>query len=95
MRDVGAPSGVRELGYDDDDIDALVEGAMKQQRLLVVSPREPSEEDIAAIIARLYGELGAGGRFGRITRSRTLNTASSRAKRATGRGTPAKRPSPR
>ena len=57
MRDVGAPSGVRELGYDEDDISALVEGAMKQQRLLVVSPREPSAEDVAAIIARLYGEL--------------------------------------
>jgi hydroxyacid-oxoacid transhydrogenase len=50
MRDVGAPSGVRELGYDDGDIEALVEGAMKQQRLLVVSPREPSEEDVAAIL---------------------------------------------
>ena len=36
MRDVGAPSGVRELGYTDDDVDALVEGAIKQQRLLVV-----------------------------------------------------------
>jgi hydroxyacid-oxoacid transhydrogenase len=50
MRDVGAPSGVRELGYDDGDIEALVEGAMKQQRLLVVSPREPSEEDVATIL---------------------------------------------
>src|SRR5919107_3677598 len=50
MRDVGAPSGVRELGYTDDDVDALVEGAVKQQRLLVVSPREPSESDLAEII---------------------------------------------
>ena len=50
MRDVGAPSGVRELGYDDDDVGALVEGAVKQQRLLVVSPREPSESDLAEII---------------------------------------------
>jgi hydroxyacid-oxoacid transhydrogenase len=41
---------VRELGYDDGDIEALVEGAMKQQRLLVVSPREPSEEDVATIL---------------------------------------------
>ena len=68
---------------------------MKQQRLLVVSPREPSEDDLATILARLDGELVAGGRFGRITRSRTLNTASSRAKRATGRSKPSKRPSPR
>ena len=50
MRDVGAPSGVRELGYGEDDVEALVEGALKQQRLLVVSPREPSESDLAAII---------------------------------------------
>jgi hydroxyacid-oxoacid transhydrogenase len=50
MRDVGAPSGVRALGYDDADIGALVEGALKQQRLLVIAPRDPSEEDLAAII---------------------------------------------
>src|SRR5215213_3380654 len=35
MKDVGAPRGVRELGYGEDDIEDLVEGAMKQQRLLV------------------------------------------------------------
>ena len=50
MRDVGAPSGVRELGYEDGDVGALVEGALKQQRLLVIAPRDPSEEDLAAII---------------------------------------------
>jgi hydroxyacid-oxoacid transhydrogenase len=50
MRDVGAPSGVAELGYGEEDVDALVEGAMKQQRLLVVAPREASESDIARII---------------------------------------------
>ena len=50
MKDVGAPSGVRELGYTEDDIDALVEGAMKQQRLLVGSPKEVKEEDLAAIL---------------------------------------------
>ena len=50
MRDIGAPRGVRELGYDEDDIDELVEGAMKQQRLLVGAPREVTEEDLAHII---------------------------------------------
>jgi alcohol dehydrogenase class IV len=50
MRDVGAPSGVRELGYTDDDVAELVEGALKQQRLLVVSPRAPSEADLGEII---------------------------------------------
>jgi len=50
MKDVGAPSGVRELGYSEDDIDDLVDGAMKQQRLLVGSPKEVTEEDLAAIL---------------------------------------------
>jgi alcohol dehydrogenase class IV len=50
MKDVGAPRGVRELGYDEDDIDDLVDGAMKQQRLLVGAPKEVSEEDLANIL---------------------------------------------
>jgi hydroxyacid-oxoacid transhydrogenase len=50
MRDVGAPNGVRELGYGEDDIEDLVEGAMKQQRLLVGAPREVNEENLANII---------------------------------------------
>ena len=47
---VGAPKGVRELGYSEDDIDELVEGAMKQQRLLVGTPKERTEEDLANIL---------------------------------------------
>ena len=50
MRDVGAPLGIRELGYDEDDIDALVEGALQQQRLLAVAPREVGGNDLAAIL---------------------------------------------
>jgi len=50
MQDVGAPRGVRDLGYSEDDIDDLVEGAMKQQRLLVGSPREVTENDLANIL---------------------------------------------
>jgi hydroxyacid-oxoacid transhydrogenase len=50
MRDVGAPSGIAELGYTEDDIPALVEGALKQQRLLVIAPREPGRDDLAAIL---------------------------------------------
>jgi hydroxyacid-oxoacid transhydrogenase len=50
MQDVGAPRGVRELGYTEDDIDELVDGAMKQQRLLVGTPKETSEEDLANIL---------------------------------------------
>jgi alcohol dehydrogenase class IV len=50
MRDVGAPDGIGELGYDEDDIPALVEGALKQQRLLVVAPREAGPNELAAIL---------------------------------------------
>ena len=50
MRDIGAPSGVRELGYTEDDIEDLVEGAMKQQRLLVGSPKDVTEDDLARIL---------------------------------------------
>src|SRR5436190_3103223 len=50
MRDVGAPRGIEELGYTEDDVPALVEGALKQQRLLVIAPKEPSETDLAHIL---------------------------------------------
>jgi hydroxyacid-oxoacid transhydrogenase len=50
MRDVGAPSGIAELGYGEDDVPALVEGALKQQRLLVVSPREVGADDLGHIL---------------------------------------------
>jgi hydroxyacid-oxoacid transhydrogenase len=50
MRDVGAPSGIAELGYTEDDVPELVQGALKQQRLLVVAPKEPSETDLGHIL---------------------------------------------
>jgi hydroxyacid-oxoacid transhydrogenase len=50
MEDVGAPRGIAELGYTEDDVPALVEGAVKQQRLLVGAPREVSETDLAHIL---------------------------------------------
>jgi hydroxyacid-oxoacid transhydrogenase len=51
MRDIGAPRGIAELGYTEDDVPALVAGTMKQQRLLVGAPRPVSETDIAHILA--------------------------------------------
>jgi hydroxyacid-oxoacid transhydrogenase len=50
MKDVDAPRGIAELGYGEDDIPALVEGAMKQQRLLAVAPKEVSEDDLRHIV---------------------------------------------
>jgi alcohol dehydrogenase class IV len=50
MRDVGAPRGLVEFGYGEDDVDALVEGALKQRRLLDVAPREVGPSELAEII---------------------------------------------
>jgi hydroxyacid-oxoacid transhydrogenase len=52
MRDVDVPLGIRELGYEEDDIDALVEGALQQQRLLAVAPREVGGNDLAEILRK-------------------------------------------
>ena len=52
MRDIGIPNGVGAVGYDAGDIDTLVAGTLKQQRLLATAPREASEEDIADIFRR-------------------------------------------
>jgi hydroxyacid-oxoacid transhydrogenase len=49
-RDVGAPSGIAELGYGEEDIPALVDGAIAQQRLLVIAPREAGADDLAGIL---------------------------------------------
>ena len=50
MRDVGAPRGLAELGYDETDVGALVEGALKQRRLLDVAPREFGPRERAEVI---------------------------------------------
>jgi alcohol dehydrogenase class IV len=51
MRDIGIPNGLGEVGYGEADVPDLVEGALKQQRLLATAPRTPTEEDLAGIIA--------------------------------------------
>ena len=50
MKDVGAPTGIRELGYDEQDVDAIVDGALKQQRLLAIAPRAPKAGDLRKIV---------------------------------------------
>ncbi|GAA4456521.1 hydroxyacid-oxoacid transhydrogenase [Phytohabitans houttuyneae] len=52
MRDIGIPNGIAAVGYDEGDIDTLVGGAMKQQRLLAISPLPVREEDLAGIFDR-------------------------------------------
>ena len=50
MRDIAMPNGIGAVGYTEDDVDALVEGTMKQQRLLATAPREVTEADAATIL---------------------------------------------
>jgi hydroxyacid-oxoacid transhydrogenase len=52
MRDIEIPSGVGAVGYDESDIDDLVAGTMKQQRLLATSPKVVTEDDVAEIFRR-------------------------------------------
>ncbi|UOZ09336.1 hydroxyacid-oxoacid transhydrogenase [Amycolatopsis sp. WQ 127309] len=50
MRKIGIPDGIGAVGYTESDVDSLVEGTLKQQRLLATAPREASEEDLADIL---------------------------------------------
>lgn len=50
MRDISLPNGLGEVGYGEGDVDDLVDGAMKQQRLLATAPREVTEDDLATIL---------------------------------------------
>jgi len=50
MKEVGAPSGIKELGYAKEDIPEIIKGAMKQQRLLSIAPKEVSENDLNQIL---------------------------------------------
>ena len=52
MRDIEIPSGIAAVGYDEHDIDHLVQGTMKQQRLLATSPKPVTEDDVAEIFRR-------------------------------------------
>ena len=49
MRATDMPNGISALGYGDDDIAALAEGAFAQQRLLSNSPVPVSETDLHAL----------------------------------------------
>ncbi len=51
MRATGMPNGLRALGYGERDVNALVQGAFAQQRLLSNAPRPVGEEELAALFA--------------------------------------------
>lgn len=50
MKEIGIPNGIGAVGYSESDVDELVQGTLKQQRLLATAPREPSEEDLSSIL---------------------------------------------
>ncbi|MEC3975461.1 hydroxyacid-oxoacid transhydrogenase [Amycolatopsis sp. H20-H5] len=50
MERIGIPNGIGAVGYSTSDVDSLVLGTLKQQRLLATAPREAAEEDLAAIL---------------------------------------------
>ncbi|NEK58686.1 iron-containing alcohol dehydrogenase [Geodermatophilus sabuli] len=52
MRDIDLPAGIGAVGYHEGDVPDLVEGTMKQQRLLATAPKDVSEEDVAGILTR-------------------------------------------
>jgi hydroxyacid-oxoacid transhydrogenase len=52
MRDIGIPAGLGAVGFTPGDLEELVEGSLKQQRLLAISPREVCAEDLHGIFDR-------------------------------------------
>src|ERR1700733_7403560 len=51
MRDIGVPNGIADVGYVHADIPDLVAGALKQQRILTMAPRDVMPEDLEAIFS--------------------------------------------
>ena len=50
LEDVGAPTSLREIGYGEDDLAAVVQGALDQRRLLVGSPKEIGAAELEALL---------------------------------------------
>ncbi len=50
IEDVGAPARLGELGYCEDDVTALVRGALDQRRLLVGSPKEVGATELQGLL---------------------------------------------
>ncbi len=50
MRDIGIPSGLRAIGYSERDVPALIEGTLKQPRLLSGAPRATGAPELELIL---------------------------------------------
>lgn len=54
MNDTGIPNGLAALGYGEADVSALIDGTLKQQRLLVNSPRTVGAEELQHVIEHSF-----------------------------------------
>src|SRR2546427_7905344 len=54
MRDTGVVNGVSALGYNESDVSTLIDGTLKQQRLLVNSPRTVGAEELQYVIQHSF-----------------------------------------
>jgi hydroxyacid-oxoacid transhydrogenase len=52
LKDIDLPNGIAAVGFEAVDVPGLVEGTMKQQRLLATCPKPVTEDDIAGIFTR-------------------------------------------
>ncbi len=52
MKETNLPNGLQEVGYTEEDIPALVKGAFAQKRLLLIAPREVTEENLAELFKK-------------------------------------------
>jgi hydroxyacid-oxoacid transhydrogenase len=50
MRDVGIPNGLAAVGYAESDVPALIEGTLKQPRLLSGAPRAVGAAELEGIL---------------------------------------------
>ena len=57
--DVGAPTSLATIGYDQQDLPALVDGALQQERLLVCAPRSVTRSDVERIFSESLREEAA------------------------------------
>jgi alcohol dehydrogenase len=53
LEDLHIPTNLKEVGFNRSDLDALVEGAWAQQRLLVLSPKTISKDDLRRIFSEM------------------------------------------
>jgi len=54
MSDTGIPNGLAALGYGESDVSTLIDGTLKQQRLLINSPRNVGAEELQYVIQHSF-----------------------------------------